>query len=590
MPADQGGHPIIRMKKLTEKIKTFFDHFLNDDLTKKEFIAGVLVIFVLKLILVCMQMIQIFPENAPVDDELMFYAAQSIGRGEWLGPYSWATIAKSMGFPVWLWLLHVLHIPYLIGNQLLYGGACVMAANALEPVFCKRSTRFLVVFVLWFSPFATAQFTLRVYRDSILPAIILCAFSGVIGFCLRISRTWKESIGYAAAGGLFTGFARLVRDDAIWIYPFVICATLAYVLFVLFGKNVQDKGKRTVSTVLSLAVSFAVPVLLFCAMNYKYYGVFLINETSDPDFTAAISAMQRADMDLPHMGIAVCHDTREKLYAAVPEAAELGRYLEEGQYYHGYGWPEDEEFNSGGFFWAVKRVAFESGLVTDARDTKLYFRKLADAIEKAYEEGRLEENSDAKVISAFLVPYDSSFLSPTLEEVGNSLKCILLFEQTSSLAPLSYATPDQAKPWRDYTYTLPSYIAVSNTADPYYYFPQRIAEWIFCFIRWCYRIAIWPALLFCILFFVRETGNSFKKIREFFSSASSMNAILVLGVFLSVLVRVVLMSYIEVTNFRIGTYLLYLSGAAVLTILLASVGAAYAFDRFMSKRQRRERP
>ena len=45
------------------------------------------------------------------------------------------------------------------------------------------------------------------------------------------------------------------------------------------------------------------------------------------------------------------------------------------------------------------------------------------------------------------------------------------------------------------------------------------------------------------------------------------------------------MSYIEVTNFRIGTYLLYLSGAAVLVILLAAVGAAYGFERYMAKRK-----
>ena len=573
------------MKKWIAKLKTFLEHFLNDDLSKKEYVWGVLVIFVLKLILVCMQMIQIFPENAPVDDELMFYAAQSIGRGEWLGPYSWATIAKSMGFSVWLWLLHVLHIPYLIGNQLLYGGACILTANALSPVMEKRRTRFLLIFILWFSPFATAQFTLRVYRDSILPALILCAFAGVIGFCMRVRSDWRSSARYAVAGGLFTGFARLVRDDVIWIYPFVICATITYVLFVLFGKEVEERGKKILSTVLSVAVFFAIPVLLFCALNQKYYGVFLINETSDADFTAAISAMQRADLDLPHPGIAVCHDTRDKLYKVVPEAAELGAFLEEGQYYNGYGWPENEEFNSGGFFWAVKRVVFESGIATNAKDTKEYFRRLADAINEAYSQGKLEENPNAKVVSAFLVPYDSSFLSPTVKELWNSSKCILFFEQTSSLAPLSFATPDQAKPWRDYTYTLPSYIAISNTADPYYYFPQRVAEWIYSAIRWCYRIAIWPALILCAVLFFIETKKSLKGISGFFSLNSSMNAILILGVSLSILVRVVLMAYIEVTNFRIGTYLLYLSGAAVLVILLAAVGTAFGFERFMAKRK-----
>ncbi|MBR0451559.1 MAG: hypothetical protein IJI78_06160 [Oscillospiraceae bacterium] len=573
------------MKKWIAKLKTFFQHFLNDDLTKKEYVWGVLVIFALKLILVCMQMIQIFPGEAEVDDELMFYAAKSIGRGEWLGAYSWATIAKSMGFSVWLWLLHVLHIPYLIGNQLLYGGACVLSANALSPVMEKRRTRFLLIFILWFSPFATAQFTLRVYRDSILPALILYAFAGVIGFCMRVRSDWRSSARYAIAGGLFTGFSRLVRDDVIWIYPFVICATITYVLFVLLGKDVDDRIKKVLSTVLSVAVFFAIPVLLFCAMNLKYYGVFLINESSDKDFTAAISAMQRADMDLPHPGIAVCHDTRDKLYAAVPEMAELGKTLDNGSYYHGYGWQDQEEFNSGGFFWAVRRAAFDAGLTTNGKEAKEYYRSLAEGIEKAFAEGKLEGNKNARTVSAFLIPYDSSFLTPTIKELWNSSKCILFFEQTSSLAPLSYANMEQTKEWWIYTLSMPSFSAKVGTDEADYYFPQRVAEWIYCAIRWCYRIAIWPALILCGVLFFKETKKSLKGIREFFSMDSSMNVILILGVSLSILVRVVLMSYIEVTNFRIGTYLLYLSGAAVLVILIAAVGAAYGFERYMAKRK-----
>ena len=575
------------MKKLIAKLKMFWEHFLEDDLTNREYITGVAVIFALKLILVCMQMIQIFPGEAEVDDELMFYAAKSIGRGEWLGPYSWETIAKSMGFPVWLWLLHVLHIPYLIGNQLLYGGACILTSNAFKPVFPKRRTRFLLIFIIWFSPFSTAQFTLRVYRDSILPAIILCAFAGVIGFCLRIKDDWKSSVKYAAAGGFFTGIARLVRDDVIWIYPFVICATLVYMLFVLLGREVKDKSKKIVSTSLATIAFFAIPVLLFCSMNLKYYGVFIVNESSDPSFTAAISAMQRADTDLPHPGIAVCHDTRTKLYEAVPEVAELGKTLDGGGYYHGYGWQDREEFNSGGFFWAVRRAAFDAGFTMSGDEAAKYYQSLADAINNAFADGRIDENKEAGTLSAFLIPYDKSFLVPTLNEILNSSKCILFFEQTSSYAPLSFANMDQTKEWWSYTYTMPSYSAKVGTDEADYYFPQVIAEWIYCVIRWCYRVAIWPALVSCAVLFFTETKKSLKGIREFFSAESSMNSILILGVSLSVLVRVVLMSYIEVTNFRIGTYLLYLSGAAVLVILLAAIGATFACERLLAQRQGR---
>lgn len=568
------------LKRWKDSLIQFFDDFRKDDLTVKEFRWAVLVVVLLKMILVCMQMIEIFPENAPVDDELMLAAAQSIGSGNWLGAYSWETIAKSMGFAVWLWLLHVLHIPYLIGNQLLYAGASLYATHALKPVFRGRSARFIIFFVLWFSPFATAQFTLRVYRDSILPAVILIAFSAVIGFCLRKGEWLRKQIGYAAVAGLFTGFARLIRDDAIWIYPFVLCATLYYLVCVIFDRTNVARIRKAVLIPAAALIAFAVPVLSFCAMNQKYYGVFLINETSEPEFTAAISAMQQADLDLPHAGISVCHPTRDRLYEAVPEMAELGDFLEQDHYYHGYGWTEEQEFNSGGFFWAVKRVSYESGLATDAVSVRSYFRKLADAIEAAYADGRLEKNPKAATASSFLVPYDPSYLLPTVRELGNSLRCILFFEQTSSLAPLSFATPEQAKPWRDYTYTLPSYIAKAGTAEPYYYFPQRIAEYLFTVIRWCYRVAVWPALLAALICLFMESRKAFSDVRKLFSCGASMNAVLILGVILSIFVRIVLISYIEVTNFRIGTYLLYLSGGAVLTVLLAAVGAAAAFCRF----------
>lgn len=576
------------VRRCKDSLIKFFENFRRDGLTEKEFRWAVMIVVALKMILVCMQMIQIFPGNAPVDDELMLSAAESIGTGNWLGAYSWETIAKSMGFAVWLWLLHVLHIPYLVGNQLLYAAACLFTANALRPVFRGRGSRFVVFFVLWFSPFATAQFTLRVYRDSILPAVILIVFAAVAGYCLRVREDAGVQARYALTAGLFTGFARLIRDDAIWIYPFVVCATLFYLLCALFGKEQEDRLKKTLLIPVSLIAAFAVPVIAFCAMNQKYYGVFLVNETSEPEFTAAISAMQRADTDLPHEGIAVCRDTRMKLYEAVPELAELGAYLEQDAYYNGYGWPENGEFNSGGFFWAVKRVSFESGLATDAVSARRYFRSLADAIEKAYREGRLEENKGAAVFSSFLVPYDKSFLAPTLKEIASSAECILFFEQTSSLAPLSFATTEQAKHWWGYTYTMPSYNAKAGTAEADYFFPQQIAEILFTVIRWAYRVAVYPALAVMFVCLFHALKETIQKIRTMLFSTKAMCAVLLLGVILSVFVRVVLISYIEVTNFRIGTYLLYLSGAAVLVIALSAAGAAASYEWLVRREKEKQ--
>ena len=559
---------------MRKKLRAALYEYWQKDLTAGQFALAALVLFGLKLILVACQMIEIFPDAAPVDDELMFAAAQSIGAGQWLGEYGWATIAKSMGFAVYLAAVHALHIPYLIANALLWAVACTAAAWAVKPVFHRRIERLALIFVLWFSPFATAQFTLRVYRDSILPQLILLSFAGVMGCCLRVKEAVKLQLPWAVLAGFATAACRLVRDDAIWIYPFVGCAMLAWALWVLLEK--KTPGKKAVhilSVLLVLALCFAAPVFAYCGMNYKHYGRFIINETNAPEFTAAISAMQMADTDLPHAGIAVCHETRQAIYAACPTAAKLGAVLESEVYYHGLGWPEKEEFNSGGFFWAVRRAAFDAGFADTAPKAAQFYTAIAEELSTAYETGALTAANNG-TLSSFLVPWHSSFLAPVVKEVGSSLRCLLLFEQTDSRAPLSMATVEQAQPWETYTHTKASNTAKPNTAEPYYYPHQTVAEWLFTVIRWGYRVLIWPSLALFGLAMLRKLKGLFVSPRSWFGSADGMMGILMLGLAMSSVLRIVLISYIEVTNFRIGTYLLYLSGSGMLTVLCAALGVA----------------
>ena len=59
----------------------------------------------LRLTLTGFQQAYIWVGGAPLDDELMFRAANSITAGQWLGAYDYLTLSKAMFFPVWLALL-----------------------------------------------------------------------------------------------------------------------------------------------------------------------------------------------------------------------------------------------------------------------------------------------------------------------------------------------------------------------------------------------------------------------------------------------------------------------------------------------------
>ena len=84
----------------------------------------------LRLALTGFQQAYIWVGGAPLDDELMFRAANNITAGQWLGAYDYLTLSKAMFFPVWLALLHALHLPYLVSGAALWCAASLLAAFA----------------------------------------------------------------------------------------------------------------------------------------------------------------------------------------------------------------------------------------------------------------------------------------------------------------------------------------------------------------------------------------------------------------------------------------------------------------------------
>ena len=99
-------------------------------LNKRTFWCGVAVLVLLRCGLTGFQQAYTWVGGAPLDDELMFRAAQAITAGEWLGVYDYLTLSKAMFFPVWL-------APAVSGQRgstvvrsFAAGGLCLCAAVA----------------------------------------------------------------------------------------------------------------------------------------------------------------------------------------------------------------------------------------------------------------------------------------------------------------------------------------------------------------------------------------------------------------------------------------------------------------------------
>ncbi|MGN0983729.1 MAG: hypothetical protein ACI4OI_02705, partial [Gemmiger sp.] len=225
--------------------------------------------------------------GAPLDDELLFRAARAISAGEWLGAYDYLTLSKSSFFAVWLALLHLLHIPYLLGGALLWCAAALAAARAFAPMLKTARRQLLLYGLLAFLPSSWAAYTLRVYRDNIFPALCLLFLAGMAGAALRALLYTRQQAAlwpWLLAAGVGLTAAFLDREDAgLFLMPFAAVAT-AVMLAVL---AVQRRWACVAAQAIPYAV-LAAGVGCFCGLNSLYYGTAVLSDFSDGAFANAM--------------------------------------------------------------------------------------------------------------------------------------------------------------------------------------------------------------------------------------------------------------------------------------------------------------
>ena len=125
---------------------------LRPALTRRAFWLWAALITLLRCAVTHFQLAYMWAGGAPLDDELMFRAANALPSGQGLGEYDYLTLSKSMFFAVWLALLNKLHLPYLLGGALLWCAAALLAAFALRPLWRKSPAGQARACLLYTSP------------------------------------------------------------------------------------------------------------------------------------------------------------------------------------------------------------------------------------------------------------------------------------------------------------------------------------------------------------------------------------------------------------------------------------------------------
>ena len=554
---------------------------LKRDISAKFLWGLALAAVAVKLILCSQQLFEAVPLASTIDDGLMMRLATSIREGNWLGEYGYLTLGKHSFFALWLAFLNVLHVNFLVGGQLLYAAACLVLLAAVKPLFRTNAARGLVFLAVLWLPASWAQFTLRVYRDNIYPALVLLALGGLVGAFCRFAQPAKKAVPYYVVAGAALAAAWLCHEDNALLLPFVGCAAAVYLVFLFTSKTAGQKRAKLALLLLPLAL-WAGGITAWKAMNYRYYGRFIVSDFSQGEFADAMGALTRVAPGAQQRYIPIPYQTRQMLYEISPTFALLQPYIETTHNYERYGLAHRSEFMANGIHWMLREAAANAGVYATPETARAFWQAVADEVNAACDAGEVPAG---RKHSGVFSPVKAEYILPSLEKFGDEAAELLLFRQTSPRAELSRMPAWQAGQWQGFLHAPFSTAAVAGTAQPYFGGVRAAAYTLLDAVTWCMRVLVWPMLALAVLWLCRYVPRCVRGVRQKAPPADMAGCVLMLGLFLTGLLRLAALAYLFAVSIKLEpASLMYMSPAAApMMAFLAFAAARWLEETFAEK-------
>lgn len=373
------------------------------------------------------------------DDALLFQYADNLLDFNWLGDYNSKTLVKGVSYSLFLAICNWLHLPYTLGLGLMNVGSAVLMVAALKKKFQNRIALGCIYLLLLYAPFTYSSLVgLRAYRMAIVPFAVLILFGCLVGLYLRKGEAPKSLIPWSIGAGISIGFFWFIREDSIWILPFVAVVLLIMAVCVIKEKTgMGTKVKKLVLTVVPVLFLVA-SILVVCCMNFLYYGVFTTNDRSSGAFGKMMGYLYSIEDEDASADEWVSHAALESAIDVSPTLATIEPEIE--TYYAA--WSGGNPIKGDIVAWALRDAAEAAGYYQNAVETEGFFAQVNQELEQAFEDGRLEKDDS--------IHFSNSAEGIRLEQIPDMLSLSIkqmvkmsLFYDTETGIPYSNGTIDQ---------------------------------------------------------------------------------------------------------------------------------------------------
>lgn len=168
---------------------------------------------------------------------------------------------------------------------------------------------------------------IRVYRDGIYTSLIIFLIAFTIGLFFNRKENFKKVILYQIGLGLTVSAIYLCREEFIWVVPYLIGTVIITIWYILKDKEFKDKLKKILTYLIPTSI-FILSIITIMCLNYKYYGVFELNQYWGKEFKEAYGALTRIKVNEEKKKVPITREALSIGYEISPTFAELKEYLE----------------------------------------------------------------------------------------------------------------------------------------------------------------------------------------------------------------------------------------------------------------------
>ncbi|MFZ2545276.1 MAG: hypothetical protein WAW80_04830 [Candidatus Saccharimonadales bacterium] len=529
---------------------------------------------------------------ADVDDTMQYNLSRSLSEGEWLGPYTRATLIKGIVFPLWTAGLHILNIPLWLGTSIAIILASLAVIYALRRLIENKWILTAIYGLLILNPMLTE----RVYRDYLLPAIALLLCAWAIGLFMTLLNARKnrevairDSIIFTVMGTIALPAWYHIREDSYWILPIVgglfIAALISYLISVRW--KILSHIKPLVGMLIIMIIPFSAVSIVgigISSLNEKYYGRYTVNDYFSSDFADAYSALTRVNNSIDkELTVPVSTEMREKLYKSSPAFNELKPCLDaengmgmcEGFKKNGLNATGINDYQGGWFPFALRLAVDQQGYYSSASKAENYYKKLAKQVNTACDKGELSCH-EAHIVSLLPAP-DIKIIGELLTNQSSSIWSMIFYLQ--SLNKDNDAPQNPSGPLNE----MAGYYGVRYIRPSEYGFTGTLRNGISDFIWTSYKLinpllmytAIIVTLVATYLYFKREYRIDWK--------------ILVIAwlLMITIGVRLAMLAYVYTVHFP-STTNIYFAPIYVLLFLFEGI-SIYTFISLLKLKTKKKR-